>query len=187
MKKMFLVLMAFSAICLSSCNNKGSATGGDPKEVLTSFFDAMSKKDITTARKYATADSKGTFDMLEMGMKMADKSDTASMEQFDRSRMEMGEPKISGDNATINVKEKKSGEAVDFELKKESGEWKVAMDISTLMNIGMKKMKEKGVSDAQLDSMRMGIDEIRKMNTDSLQEIMKKGMQALDTAKKKMN
>ncbi|HMK04821.1 MAG TPA: hypothetical protein VK489_11540 [Ferruginibacter sp.] len=183
MKKMFLILVAFAAICTSSCNNNNVAASGDPKKVLTSFFDAMAKKDITTARKLATADSKGTFDMLEMGMKMADKTDTASMEQFDNSRMEMGEAKISGDQATVNVKEKKSGEAVDFVLKKEAGEWKVAMDMATLMSIGMQKMKEKGVTEAQMDSLRMGIDEMKKLNTDSIREIMKKGMQALDSVK----
>ena len=181
---MFLVVMAFSAIYMSSCN---SAASGDPKKVLTGFFDAMSKKDIAAARKLATADSKGTFDMMEMGMQMAGNADTSKMEQFDNSRMEMGEPKINGDQATVNVKEKSSGEAVDFVLKKEGGEWKVAMDMATLMTIGMQKMKEKGMNEASIDSLRQGLDQLKNLNTDSIRDALNKGMQALDTLKKKMN
>jgi len=181
MKKMFLVVVAFSAIYISSCNN---AKSSDPKVVLTSFFDAMSKKDMASARKLATADSKGMLDMMEMGIKMAENSDPKAMEKFDNSRMEMGEAKISGDQATVNVKEKNSGESVDFVLKKEGGDWKVAMDMATLMNIGMQKMKEKGVSDTDMDSLR---NELKNINPDSLKELMNKGMQTLDSLKKKMN
>lgn len=185
MKKMFLVVIAFSAICMTGCNN--SAASGDPKKVLTSFFEAMSKKDIAAARKLATADSKGTFDMMELGMKMSEGKDAGGMEKYDNSKMEIGEAKINGDQATVNVKEKSSGEAVDFVLKKESGDWKVAMDMATLMTIGMQKMKEKGMNGASIDSLRQGLDQLKNLNTDSIKEMMNKGMQTLDSLKKKMN
>lgn len=54
--------------------------------------------------------------MMEMGMKM----DASSKEtdKYDKSKMEFGEPKIEGDKATIAVKEKGTGETLNFTLKK---------------------------------------------------------------------
>ena len=182
MKKLFIVVFACSAIYISGCNSGG----GDPKTVLTSFFDAMAKKDIAAARKLATAESKSMFDMMEAGMKMAGNvAEDKTHEQFDKSKMEMGEAKIDGDKATVNVKELKSGESVDFVLKKESGSWKVAMDMGTMMNIGMQKMKEKGMEGA-MDSLRNGLEQLKNINTDSLKELMNKGMEVLDSLKNKI-
>ena len=117
MKKIFVAVLAFSTIYLSSCNSGG----GDPKTVLTGFFDAMAKKDFVEARKLATADSKSMLDMMEQGMKMAGNvAEDKTHDKFDKSKMEMGEAKIDGDKATVNVKELKGGESIDFVLKKES-------------------------------------------------------------------
>ncbi len=182
MKKLCIAIIAISAIYISGCNS----AGGDPKTVLTAFFDAMSKKDIAAARKLATADSKSMFDMMEMGMKMeGNVVDDKTKEQFDKSKMEIAEAKINGDNATVNVKETKSGESVDFVLKKEGGSWKVAMDLGTMMNIGMQKMKEKGM-DGSMDSLKNSMEQLKNMNTDSMKEMMNKGMQVLDSIKKTM-
>ena len=182
MKKLFVAVIAFSAIYISGCNSGG----GDPKIVLTSFFDAMAKKDIAAARKLATADSKSMFDMMEEGMKMAGNiAEDKTQEQFDKSKMEMGEAKIDGDRATVNVKELKSGESIDFVLKKESGSWKVAMDMGTMMNMGAEKMKEKGMEGA-LDSLKSGLEQLKNINTDSLKELMNKGMQVIDSLKSKV-
>jgi Domain of unknown function (DUF4878) len=185
MKKLLVVLFAFSAFYISSCNSGG----GDPKAVLTGFFDAMAKKDIAAARKLATADSKATFDLMEMGMKMMDNTvDDKTKEQFDKSKMEIGEAKIDGDKATVNVKEKKNGESVDFVLRKEGGEWKVAMDMATMMSMGAEKMKEKeGMSDEQMGDMKEEMEKFKNMNADSLKMMMDKGMQALDSLKKAMD
>lgn len=182
MKRLLFAALALTLIYNTSCNNAG---GGDPKTVLTSFFDAMSKKDIAAARKLATADSKSMFDMMEMGMKMAENvADDKTKEQFDKGKMEFGEPKIEGDKATVAVKEIKSGESVNFVLKKEGGSWKVAMDMATVMNMGMEKMKEKGMDGADMKDMNAEMEKIKNMNPDSLKEIMNKGMQALDSIKK---
>lgn len=184
MKKLLVVLLAFSALYISSCK---SGTG-DPKAVLTGFFDAMAKKDIAAARKLATADSKAMFDLMEMGMKMKDNTaEDKTDEQFDKSKMEMGEAKITGDRATVNVKEKKSGEAVDFVLKKENGEWKVAMDMATMMSMGAEKMKEKGMNDEQMGELNEKMEEFKNMSADSLKMMMDKGMKALDSLKGAMD
>lgn len=184
MKKLLVMLLAFSALYISSCKSGG----GDPKAVLTGFFDAMGKKDIAAARKLATADSKGMFDLMEMGMKMKDNTmEDKTNEQFDKTKMEIGEAKIDGDRATVNVKEKKSGEAVDFVLKKEGGEWKVAMDMATMMSMGAEKMKEKGMNDEQMGDMKEEMEKFKNMSADSLKMMMDKGMQALDSLKKAMD
>lgn len=180
MKKLLVTLVAFSALYLVGCKTGG---GGDPKTVLNSFFEAMSKKDLAEARKLATADSKSMFDLMEMGLKMKDSMNDQSMDQFDKSKMEIGEAKIDGDKATVNVKDKKSGESVNFILKKESGDWKVAMDMATLMSMGTEKMKEKGMDGEDMDKLKDQMDKFKNMSADSLKMLMEKGMQAMDSMK----
>ena len=178
MKKLFVAVFAFSAVYMSSCNSGG----GDPKAVLVSFFDAMAKKDIAAARKLATADSKGMFDLMEMGMKMAENTaDDKTKEQFDKSKMEFGEAKIDGDRATVNVKETKGGESINFVLKKEGGSWKVAMDMATMMSMGAEKMKEEGMSDDEMNKLKEDMEKLKNISPDSMQKLMNKGMQALDS------
>ena len=178
MKKLFVAVFAFSAVYMSSCNSGG----GDPKAVLVSFFDAMAKKDIAAARKLATADSKGMFDLMEMGMKMAENTaDDKTKEQFDKSKMEFGEAKIDGDRATVNVKETKNGESINFVLKKEGGSWKVAMDMATMMSMGAEKMKEEGMSDDEMNKLKDDMEKLKNISPDSMQKLMNKGMQALDS------
>ena len=166
-------LMAAVVVCtasfLTSCNSTDSS---NPKSVLMSFFDALEKKDIGAARKLATAESKSMLDMMEMGMKMGgDKKEGDG--KYDKSKMEFGEAKIEGDKATVAVKEKTSGETTNFTLKKEGGGWKVAFDKSSMMNMGMDKMKEKG-----MDKMDEGMDKMKE-SMDSLGGKMKEMM---DTA-----
>ena len=175
MKKILkYLLIAGVVFFINGC----SSPGGDPKATLSAFFDAMSKKDFEAARKLATADSKNMFDLMETGLsKMKDKE---GAEKYDKSAMEIGEAKIDGDKATIPVKEKNGSETVNFKLKKESGEWKVAFDIGSLMEMGTEKMKEKGIS---LDSIKDVMKEFKNINMDSLKMGIDKGIEALDSAK----
>ncbi len=179
MKKLVMAAVVISAVFFSGC--KGTDTN-DPKAVLTSFFDALQKKDIGAARKLATAESKSMLDMMEMGMKMGgDKKDEG---KYDKSKMEFGDAKVEGDKATVAVKEKTSGETTNFTLKKEGGGWKVAFDKSSMMNMGMDKMKEKGLD---MDStINHGLDKMKDMNVDSLGDKMKEGLDKLKEATEKL-
>lgn len=180
MKKLLVTVFAFSALYISSCNSDG----GDPKVVLTSFFDAMAKKDIEGARKLATKDSKSMFDMMEMGMKMKDNTmEDKTDEQFDKGKMEIGEAKIDGDNATVNVKEIKSGNSINFKLKKEEGSWKVAMDLGSLMNMGAEKLTEEGMDGEDMEKLKGEMEKFKNMNKDSLKMILDKGSSMLDSLK----
>ena len=173
MKKMLLAVAVTTSLLIAGCNTGG----GDPKTVLVAFFEALSKKDIAGAKKLATKDSEPMFSMLEMGMSMNKDKDNKEMEKFDKTRMEIGEAKIDGDRATVNVKDKESGEGTNFILKKESGNWKVAFDKATMMQMGAEKMKEKGMDSQQvIDSVNNGI---KNMNLDSLGDKMKEAGEKL--------
>jgi hypothetical protein len=176
MKKMKKIL--FAAIVISAVVFTGCKSAGDPKAVLGQFFDALAKKDMATARKLATADSKSMLDLMEMGMK----TETKEAEKYDKTKMEFGEAKIEGDKATVPVKEKTSGETLNYTLKKEGGSWKVAFDKTSIMSMGMDKMKEEGIN--ATDSIKNVMDELKNVNMDSLQKGMQEGAKALDSAAK---
>lgn len=174
MKRSLLAALFLAAVVIG-CKSSSS----DPKGVLNDFFKALSEKDMAKARSLATADSKSMLDMMEMGMKMS--QDTASDMKFDPSKMEFGEVKIEGDKATVPVTEKTSGETLNYTLKKEDGNWKVAFDKSSMMTMGMEKMNEKGIDVS--DSLDAAMDEIENLDRDSLRRGIDEGIRALDSAK----
>ena len=179
MKKIILPLITVAIITLTGCKTNS----GDPKAVLTSFFDALGKKDFTSAKKYTTKDSEGMLSMVQMGMEhMADSSETM---KYEKENLELGNAVINGDVATIPVKEKKSGETTDFTLKKESGEWKVAFDKSTLMEMAQKKMKEHGYGGMRgMHDSSKNIDENPMLMDSSSREEMQNAQKMLDSVRK---
>jgi Domain of unknown function (DUF4878) len=180
MKKILVAIVLLSTVSFLGCKSGGD---GDPKSVLVKFFTALSKNDIEGARKLATKDSKSMIDIMEMGMKMGkDKNKEAN--KFEISKMEFSEPKIDGDKAVVPVKETTTGETLNYTLKKEDGSWKVAFDKSSMMEMGMDKMHEKGINSA--DSIGAAMDKLKDINMDSLKEGMNKGIEALDSAKKEL-
>ncbi len=174
MKKLLFAAAIIAVAFLSSC----AGAAGDPKAVLGNFFEALSKKDMATARKLATDDSKAMLDLMEMGMKT--KSDET--EKFSKANLEFGEPKIDGDKAIVPVKEKSSNETVNYILKKEKGSWKVAFDKASIMSMGQEKLNEKGINIT--DSIGNMMEEINKVNIDSLKDGLQKGAEAMDSAAK---
>ena len=164
MKKIFLPALTASILIFAGCKSGG----GDPKVALMNFFDALTKKDFAAVKKYTTKDSEGMISLMQMGMQnMEDKSN--EMINYKKENIELGTAVIDGDRATVPVKDKKSGETTDFTLKKESGDWKVAFDKSSLMEMAQKKMKEHGMG-----KMPDGIN-------DSLENVHKRLMQAADS------
>jgi hypothetical protein len=174
MKKVLFGAFTGFLILMMSCKSGG----GDPKLVLSDFFNALSKNDIVKARTLATEDSKSLLDMMEMAMK-TDKTET---DKFNTANMQFGEAKIDGDKATVPVKETTSGETMNYTLKKEGGSWKVAFDKTSLMTMGMEKMKEEGLT----DSVSNVLDELKNLDTDSLKATLNEGLKVIDSAQKKM-
>ncbi|MBC7867061.1 MAG: DUF4878 domain-containing protein [Gloeobacteraceae cyanobacterium ES-bin-316] len=173
--KIVFFLLCIAAIAYTGCTNNSA---GDPKIVLTDFFEAMAKKDMAKARSLATADSKSTLDMWEQKMNL----DASAIDKYDKTKVEMGEAKISGDNATVPIKEKTSGETVNFPLQKEGGGWKVSFSMTSLMQMGIEKMNEKGIN--LTDSLSNVMDKLKNINIDSLQREMQKAGKDLDSAAK---
>lgn len=157
MKKIILSVAVLLVVGGIGCKSSSS----DPRGVLMSFMDALGKKDIEGAKKYATKDSEAMLGMIQMGMNMGGKDMKDST--YDKSNMEFGDAKIEGDKATVPVKDKKSGETVNYTLKKESGAWKVAFDKATMMQMGTDKMKEKGMD---INNMGNAADSASKMLQD---------------------
>lgn len=144
------VLFSAFAVFFFACKGKDAVAGGDPKTVITAFFERMSKKDIDGATKLCTKDSKSTMDMMKKAIDAADKMKDLSKDAKeddgteDFKNMEIGEAKINGDEATVSVTNKKDNKTVDFPLKKEGGSWKVDFTMSTLMKMGMDAAKDSG-------------------------------------------
>lgn len=172
-----LAVLVVSTSLMFSCKS-GS---GDPKMVLSSFIEALAKKDITAARKFATTDSKTMLDMMEMGMKNEKSTDS---KKYDMTNMEFGDAKIEGDRATVPVKDKKSGESINYALKKENGDWKVAFDKASLMGTVTDKLNEKGMDmKGAMDSLSKGMEQMKDIDMDSLKNSMDQGMKSLDSLK----
>jgi Domain of unknown function (DUF4878) len=178
MKKIIVSALTVSILIVAGCKSGG----GDPKVVLMNFFEALAKKDFTAVKKYTTKDSESMMSMMQMGMQnMGDKSN--EMINYQKENIELGTAVIDGDKATIPVKEKKSGETTDFILKKESGDWKVAFDKSTLMEMAQKKMKEHGMG-KMLNGMT---DSLGSINNRSMQNIDSVSHEDMEKAKKLMD
>ncbi|MBW7839322.1 MAG: DUF4878 domain-containing protein [Chitinophagaceae bacterium] len=170
MKKLLIFAPALLFI-LGACNSLQS--GKSPSEVLAAFFDAISQKNIPEAKKLVTQDSEGMISMMELSLRGLDTPDS-SMDQFNKDKIKIGDTRIDGDNATVSVTEKASGEAINFYLKKESGQWKVAFDMATLLKMAKDKMGEKGVipDSTATKALQEGIDKLGG-SMDSLNEMMK--------------
>ena len=177
MKKIIVMFAILGGLVFVGCNSMG---GGDPKEVLAEFFDALANKDIEKAKKLSTADSKSMIDMIQLGMNSSAAKENM---KYDKSNMEFGDVKVEGDIATVAVKEKKSGESINYKLKKEDGSWKVAFDKASLMGMGMEKIQEEGIDvSGALDSLKnskaidKAMEELKSVDMDSLRRVMEESM-----------
>lgn len=183
MKKIFsffLLTIALGSIS-TSCGG-GGMSNASPKEVLVAFFERLAKKDIDGATKLATKDSKATMDMMKKGLDMAEKMKDQIKDKEDPTEefknMEVGEAKISGETATVAVKNKKKDEEVEFPLKKEDGAWKVDFSMATLMKMGMdQKNKRDGMNEDN------GMNGMGEVDSASIQ----KGLEVMDSALKKVD
>lgn len=180
------------ALVLTGCKGKDKA-GGDPKTVITAFFEKMAKKDIDGAAKLCTKESKSTMDLMKKGMEAAEKmkeSGATTKEDDDFKDMEIGEAKIDGDNATVSVTNTKKKETVEFPLKKEDGEWKVDFTMGTLMKMGMDSQKNGGedmFKDEDLTDTT-GMKEMKDfMDSDTLKNELNKLKDELKEAVKEEN
>jgi hypothetical protein len=171
MKGILAVLLV--SFLLSGC---GAGEHASPEKVLTKFFEAISKKNIEEAKKYVTADSEGMINMMQMSIRNMDAPEGG--DQFNPDKLVLGKPAIEGEEAQIPVTEKSTGETVNFFLKKEVGQWKVAFDMATLAKMAQQKVGKGGMHSiddpAYLEQINKAGEEFKKHLenvTDSLKGI----------------
>jgi len=173
-----ILSLAFFAAIVSFYACSGGASG-DPKAAAEKFFHALKTMNFEEAEKYATKDSKSMLDLMKMGMTMAPNSDSVKAE-MEKQKVAYSDPVINGDEATLTITVNDT-EKTNFKLKKEEGEWKVAFDKSTLMQMGMDKAKEKGVTDEELKEAK---DAMETLSSDSMKKVMEEAAKSLVEEKK---
>jgi len=165
MKKFILSAITIFVFAVIGCNTSSS----DPKGVLKNFVEALGKKDIEGAKKYATKDSEAMLGMMQMALSMAPKDTKDSI--YNKDNMDFGDAKIEGDKATVPVKNKKSDETTVYTLKKEDGAWKVAFDKATMGQMGADKMKDMKNNNMDMnngmDSATKMLEDLNKMNNEN--------------------
>jgi flagellar hook-associated protein FlgK len=116
------VVLAVSACSLLS--------GSSPTATFKAFYEASKKKDAAAMKKRL---SKGTLDMFDKLAKAQNKSMDDMLKDVDKDDKSTKAPetrneKITGDTATLEVKNDKTDKWDTLPFVKEDGEWKIALD-----------------------------------------------------------
>ena len=156
MKKVLIAVSIIAFVFATGCKTKDS---GNPTPVLAAFFDAMVKQDSAAVLKLCTPESRPMLELIKGKM-----NSTLSKEagKYDKSKVDFGTAVINGENAKVPVTDKSSGEVTNFPMKKIGGEWKVAFDMGSLMEMGMEKFQQHG------GDIRQITEKLNKMNADSI-------------------
>lgn len=112
---------------VSACSLLNSSS---PTKTFKAFFEASKKKDTAAMKKSL---SKGTVDMFEKLAKEQNKSTDEMLKGIDKDGKDEKIPetrneKITGDTATLEVKNEKTDKWDTLPFVKEEGEWKIALD-----------------------------------------------------------
>ncbi|MEM0999390.1 MAG: hypothetical protein AAGN35_20195 [Bacteroidota bacterium] len=96
--------------------NERLRAGKTPKQIATNFLDAMSRRDFTTAKRYASKSSETAIDMQ-------DNSGNSSINGFEIIRS-----RTTGDEARVTYIERDQSREQELKLKKDPlGNWQVIM------------------------------------------------------------
>jgi Domain of unknown function (DUF4878) len=179
MKKTTSILcIAIILFCISCSRKKND---GNPKQVFTAFIKALKRNDFKEAESLATPASSSTFFVLNLGKDKLQKV----LEKIDTTNLEVPDPIITGDTATITYTEKASNAKANFTLQKIDGEWLVAFDLDGILamadgtntSAGDTKINNTNNPILNLDSMEKDLKQQMKglnMNVDSMEKEMKK-------------
>ena len=112
-------------LAVSAC----SLLSSSPTATFKAFYEAQKKKDAAGMKK---ALSKGTLDMFDKLAKAQNKSTDDMLKEINKDdkseKPESRNEKITGDTATLEVKNDKTGKWDPLPFVKENGEWKIALD-----------------------------------------------------------
>ena len=122
----FLALAAFIfAACQSAANNQPLS----PTETMRASDDAAKRKDVEAIKKFV---SKGTLEALDQSAKEQNTTVDELLKDFldvpAQQLPEIRNEKITGDTATIEIKNNATNDWETMPFVKENGIWKVAYD-----------------------------------------------------------
>lgn len=119
--------------------------GGSPTASFKAYFEASKKKDVEGMKKYM---SKGSLEMTEKTAKdqgktldEALKAQAESSAKSNEKELETRNEKITGDTATLEIKNQTNNEWMTMPFVKEDGTWKIALD--KFIEDLLKKIKDK--------------------------------------------
>lgn len=195
----FLFIAVVSAL-LFSCSGSNPDTD-TPTGVVNAFIESSRQGDIDGIKKYLTEQDVKLINMGEQFMGMMDSAQKNTMkekmaQEFKENtkdvNIEVGNEKIDGDKATVDVSSTREGkkQTQPFSLKKENGQWKISLLSTGMKSSGMtqdemdKKMGKfdegmKGMN----DSVAKALEQLKKIDPDSLKKLMNQGMKELEKLK----
>lgn len=101
----------------------GCHFGPDPKEVASRFLQAVLNSNYEEAEKYATKDSETLLTALAS---LTGSLPPSEREKIRNSKIDIRNVQVNGDQATVTYVNSSENKAETLNLKKESGQWKVA-------------------------------------------------------------
>jgi hypothetical protein len=115
------------ALAASGCSMLG---GSSPTATFKNFFEASKKKDPAAMKKTL---SKGSLDMFDRIAKEQNKTTDDMLKEVDKDGKKESVPetrneKITGETATLEIKNEKTGKWDTLPFVKEDKEWKIAFD-----------------------------------------------------------
>ena len=122
-----MVIIAVAAIA-AACDKGG---GASPTATFKAYYEASKNKDVDGVKRTF---SKTTLELFEKQAKEQNKTiDEMFKMGMDQKPItgnlpEMRNEKIDGDNATLEIKDEKSGRWDTLTFVKEDGRWKIALD-----------------------------------------------------------
>jgi hypothetical protein len=178
MKKVVMSIVSVVIIMASSCKSKGG--GSTPTAAIKAMAEEVKGGDFKAISKFLCEKDRKAMEsmmpMMEAAAKMMGKDikemvkeQMAKDDQFNLSNVEFKNEKITGDNATLDIVNKKEGKTETVNFIKESGTWKMCPDIAAKTGEAMK-------------SAGMGADgtnPMEKLNRPEMQEQMKKAADAM--------
>lgn len=137
-KPVFIALVC--AFFIAGCGTDEEQTKS-PTETLKSLSEASKKRDVPAVKNHF---SKGTLAMIEQSASRQEKTVDELLQQENwavfQDLPEVKNEKISGDSATVEVKNKVTGGYDEIPFVKEDGAWKVALDV--YMQNAIKRLTE---------------------------------------------
>jgi hypothetical protein len=123
--KLPLLIVAVCAFAVAGCD---LLTKDSPTATFKTYVEATQKKDVAAIKKTLSAE---TLRMLEGEAKMNNQTLDEMLRKDENAYAEMPETrneKIAGERATLEVKNRKTGEWDTIPFDREDGKWKIALD-----------------------------------------------------------